>query len=109
MLAISEANRSTVIHSTNLSLVFTWNCRLRSTHIVTVMSVYDQFPHPVSFDVSRFQVQIPAKDLQALVGLLQYSKLGPKTYENTRSDGKYGVTYEWMAEAKSYWEQSFDW
>lgn len=73
------------------------------------MSVYDQFPHPVSFDVSRFQVQIPAKDLQALVGLLQYSKLGPKTYENTRSDGKYGVTYEWMAEAKSYWEQSFDW
>ncbi|KIW49581.1 hypothetical protein PV05_11249 [Exophiala xenobiotica] len=73
------------------------------------MSAYSQLPHPPSFEMSKFTLETPQKDQEYLVELLRLSKLGPKTYENMRSDGKYGVTYEWMAEAKEYWENQFSW
>ncbi|KAH8695276.1 Alpha/Beta hydrolase protein [Talaromyces proteolyticus] len=73
------------------------------------MASYDQLPHGSSLDISRFSVKVPEIDLNDLRTLLRLSKLGPKTYENMRSDGKYGVSYEWMSNAKAYWQNSFNW
>lgn len=73
------------------------------------MSAYNQLPHPASFEVSKLSLDTPQEDLRYLVELLRLSKLGPKTYENLRRDGKYGVTYEWLVEAKEYWQNQFSW
>ncbi len=82
---------------------------IRNHWLVAIMSAYSQLPHPPSFEMSKFTLETLQKDQEYLVELLRLSKLGPKTYENMRSDGKYGVTYEWMAEAKEYWENQFSW
>ncbi|KIV89068.1 hypothetical protein PV10_08679 [Exophiala mesophila] len=72
-------------------------------------SDYRHFPTPPTIPISKFIVTIPEKDLRSLKDQLRTSKLGPRTYENTGADGKYGVTYEWMSQAKDYWESTFDW
>ncbi|KAL2356293.1 Alpha/Beta hydrolase protein [Cryomyces antarcticus] len=38
--------------------------------------------------------------LHEFKALLRLSRLGLKTYENLRNDGRFGVTHEWMVEAK---------
>lgn len=73
------------------------------------MSAHQKLPYDASIEVSDFAVHTPEKDLQSLAELLRLSKLGPKTYENTRADGEYGVTYEWMSKATEYWQSDFDW
>ncbi|KAJ7780571.1 Alpha/Beta hydrolase protein [Mycena maculata] len=39
---------------------------------------------------------------------LRLAKVAPATYESSRSDRKFGVTTEWIKNAKAEWE-SFDW
>lgn len=73
------------------------------------MAGYDQLPNVPTIELSKFIVNIPEADLQDLKDQLRTSKLGPKTYENMGADGRFGVTYEWMSQAKAYWETTFDW
>ena len=73
------------------------------------MSKYGQIPLNVSLETSELHWIKSDEDLQALQNLVRYSRLGPKTYENSQPGGKYGATYEWMKEAKAYWENGFDW
>ncbi|CAM1504649.1 Fc.00g022400.m01.CDS01 [Cosmosporella sp. VM-42] len=73
------------------------------------MSTYSELPHDISVETSRFFVNTTKDELQGLMDLLRCSKLGPKTYENMASGGEYGITYEWMSNAKAYWESRFDW
>ncbi|KIX08631.1 uncharacterized protein Z518_03288 [Rhinocladiella mackenziei CBS 650.93] len=73
------------------------------------MAKYSNVPSNASLEVSEFTVQIPESDLQDLKTQLRVSKLGPKTYENLRADAKFGVIYQWMSDAKAYWESRFEW
>ena len=73
------------------------------------MEAYGALPPGASPKVEKFTVHVPDEDLSAFKELLRLSKLGPKTYENLQSDGRFGVTYEWMQQAKDYWEKKFDW
>jgi microsomal epoxide hydrolase len=73
------------------------------------MSNYDTLPKAACLELTRFTVAIPDNELRDFKELLQLSKLGPKTYENVQNDGRFGVTYEWMSNAKSHWETNFDW
>ncbi|KAF9872909.1 epoxide hydrolase [Colletotrichum karsti] len=70
---------------------------------------YAQLPHEASVKVSPFHVAVSRDELQDFHDLIRLSKLGPRTYENSSANGRYGVTYEWMSEAKAYWESRFDW
>ena len=74
-----------------------------------IMSEYGTIPANASLEISKFEVQTSDAELADLQTLLRLCLLGPKTYENLHSDGQYGVTYEWMSEAKTYWADSFDW
>lgn len=76
---------------------------------IVIMSVYDQLPTNVSLEIAKFLVALPEEDLQDLKNLVRSAKLGPKTYENMRSDGNFGLTYEWMSNAKAHWENQFNW
>lgn len=57
---------------------------------------------------SRFHVSVPDTKLAELQKLVRLSPLAPATYENQQSNRRYGVSREWMAEAKARWEK-FDW
>jgi pimeloyl-ACP methyl ester carboxylesterase len=56
-----------------------------------------------------FTLNIPDKDLSEWRQLLQLSKLGPTTYENTQTKENYGVTKEWVSNTKDYWLNKYDW
>ncbi|KAI8625408.1 Alpha/Beta hydrolase protein [Xylariaceae sp. FL1651] len=55
-----------------------------------------------------FTVSIPEVLLSEFKQLLKLSKVGPVTYEGLQQDRKYGITTEWLKDAKEQWE-SFDW
>lgn len=56
-----------------------------------------------------FRVNIPESALTELKTLLKYSKIAKPTFENTTTEGYYGVSREWLQDAKSNWESRFDW
>jgi len=56
-----------------------------------------------------FTLAIPDKDLQEWRQLLQLSKLGPTTYENTQSEQNFGVTQKWLSSTKDYWLNTYNW
>jgi microsomal epoxide hydrolase len=73
------------------------------------MSNYDRVPKDTSLKLTSFTVAISDEELNDFKELLRLSRLGPKTYENLQKDGRFGVTYEWMLNAKIHWETKFDW
>lgn len=73
------------------------------------MANYAQLPHRSSVETKPFVVKTSDADLQGLLDLVRLSKLGPRTYENTAAGGKYGLTYDWMSQAKDRWTSGFDW
>ncbi|KAJ4292651.1 hypothetical protein N0V90_009314 [Kalmusia sp. IMI 367209] len=56
-----------------------------------------------------FTLSISDQDLSEWRQLLQLSKLGPKTYENQQTTEQYGVTYDWLSNAKDYWLNTYSW
>jgi microsomal epoxide hydrolase len=56
-----------------------------------------------------FNLNVPDNDLSEWRQLLQLSKLGPTTYENTQTKENYGVTKEWVSSTKDYWLNKYDW
>lgn len=55
-----------------------------------------------------FEVHVPQVELDELRTLLGLSRLGPETFENQQQDGRFGITRDWLANAKAEWED-FDW
>ncbi|OJJ69918.1 hypothetical protein ASPBRDRAFT_678370 [Aspergillus brasiliensis CBS 101740] len=57
---------------------------------------------------SPFQVHVSDEQIEELQLLVKLSKLSPPTYEGLQQDRKYGITNEWLANAKEAWK-NFDW
>jgi microsomal epoxide hydrolase len=55
-----------------------------------------------------FKVSIPEEQLDGFRRLLHLSRVGPKTFEGEQNDGRFGITRDWLLNAKSEWEK-FDW
>ncbi|KDQ08979.1 hypothetical protein BOTBODRAFT_37508 [Botryobasidium botryosum FD-172 SS1] len=72
---------------------------------------YTMFPLSTSTTTfaDPFKVNIPDSAIDEFKTLLRLSKLAPQTYENSQEDWRYGVTGEWMREAKEKWLNDFDW
>lgn len=59
-----------------------------------------------------FELHVEEEKLQELKTLLKLSPVAKKTYENLRDDGghgKLGVSRQWVANAKEFWLERFDW
>jgi microsomal epoxide hydrolase len=56
-----------------------------------------------------FTLHVSDQDVSECRQLLQLSKLGPTTYENTQTEKNFGVTKEWLSNAKDYWLNTYDW
>ncbi|PTB43513.1 hypothetical protein M441DRAFT_189529 [Trichoderma asperellum CBS 433.97] len=56
-----------------------------------------------------FTLHVPEKELSAFYELLKLSKIGPATWWNQHTDGRFGVSREWLSQAKETWLTAFDW
>jgi microsomal epoxide hydrolase len=70
---------------------------------------YSRLPKKATLRPSEFIVDIPQRDLDEFRTLLKLSKVGPPTYESLQQDRKYGITHQWLKDAKRHWENNFDW
>lgn len=73
------------------------------------MSEYSAIPRGASLDVQPFMARAPEDKLQHFKQLLELSPIGPAVFENTSNGRRYGITREWLEEAKSKWLKDFDW
>ena len=74
------------------------------------MSVpYGLVPGNAEVKPSKFTLSVSEDQLHAFKALLKLSKLGPVTYESVQQDRKFGITHEWLKNAKEHWEKTFDW
>lgn len=77
------------------------------------MASFGDLPASASIKPKPFKAHVSDEELSDFKQLLKLSKIGPKTYENSIADVKdftsYGVSRDWLAETKSYWEIKFDW
>ncbi|KAI8719896.1 EHN domain-containing protein [Fusarium sp. LHS14.1] len=64
---------------------------------------------PASANVRLFTVSVPQSRIDNLKTLLSISPVAPPNFENSRSDGSYGVTRDWMGAALEYWKKTYDW
>ncbi|KAL1961992.1 hypothetical protein VTN77DRAFT_683 [Rasamsonia byssochlamydoides] len=72
------------------------------------MAFYDRLPPGTTGKPTRFRVAVPEQQLAEFQQLLRLSKIAPATYENQQKDRRYGISRDWLVEAKAQWEQ-FDW
>jgi len=73
------------------------------------MSSYDTIPRRATLQLTKFNAIVTDDELSDFKQLLKLSKIGPKTYENLQEDRRFGVTHAWLSDAKTYWEQKYDW
>jgi hypothetical protein len=67
-------------------------------------------PFSGSLEVKPFKASVSEEALSEFKQLLQLSKIGPATYENTfAADPAYGLSREWTQKAKDYWLNEYDW
>ena len=71
-------------------------------------SSFSQLPRG-AHNIKPYHVDIADSEIEDLKTLLSASKVADSTYESLQEDGKYGVTSEWIKEAKEYWLNQFDW
>lgn len=72
-------------------------------------SPYSVIPHVTPGRPEPYQISIPEDNIENFKTLLQLSKIGPKTWYNEQKDGKFGISRDWLIDAKDRWLHEFDW
>jgi microsomal epoxide hydrolase len=75
------------------------------------MAGFDTIPKAAKSQPSPYRVYVSDERVEELKQLLMFSRIGPPTYENLHAEpskGTFGLTREWLANAKKEWE-TFDW
>ena len=73
------------------------------------MAAYNTLPPSAKVKPTPFTVSISEDRLQQFQQLLKLSPNGIDTYENQQEDLRFGLTRQWMNDAKAQWENDFDW
>ncbi|KAH7379160.1 Alpha/Beta hydrolase protein [Phaeosphaeria sp. MPI-PUGE-AT-0046c] len=69
---------------------------------------FTKCPPTARCNPTPFQVSVPESQLEELRQLLKLSKIGPKTFETEQSGADFGITRDWLIQAKAEWE-AFNW
>ncbi|KAF2099943.1 alpha/beta-hydrolase [Rhizodiscina lignyota] len=72
------------------------------------MASFANVPQSASPKPAPFQVAISDEQIAEFQQLLRLSKVGPDTFEGRQIDRRYGVTRDWLIQAKAEWEK-FNW
>lgn len=70
---------------------------------------FSAIPKSAPGEFTPFKVNVPAAELDDLMHLIRKSRVNTATFENTHSDGRFGVDHEWLVQALSHWTDKFDW
>jgi microsomal epoxide hydrolase len=70
---------------------------------------YSRIPDTATLKLEPFKIAISDEAVEELHVLLKYSKVAQPTYESLQKDRRYGITHEWLQEAKRYWLDEFKW
>lgn len=70
---------------------------------------YNKVPASASLKPQPFTAHISDEELNDFKQAVKYSKIGPKTYENLKDDRSFGVSREWLTNAKQHWLTNYDW
>ncbi|OAA35558.1 epoxide hydrolase 1 [Metarhizium rileyi] len=73
------------------------------------MASYAQLPAGATLDIKPFKAHVEEDKLQHFKKLLELSPVGPAVFENTNAGDKYGITRDWLENAKKVWLNDFDW
>lgn len=75
------------------------------------MTDYSKPPTSVKIDIKRFTAHVDEQKLQDFKTLVKLSPIAPANYENSDKsvDRRYGVSRDWIANAKDQWLNNFDW
>lgn len=68
-----------------------------------------RMPYSLPQVATAFTVNFPDEEYLQLQQLLRLSRIGPVTWENQHTDGRYGVPRNWLQSTKDYWLTEFDW
>lgn len=70
---------------------------------------FDTLPASATLQVEPYTVAVPDAALEELRTALQVARIAPPTYENSQEDRRFGLTREWVVQAKERWSNGFDW
>jgi len=75
------------------------------------MADYSKPPSSVKLNLKPFKAHVDEQKLQDFKTLIKLSPIAPANYENSDKsvDRRYGVSRDWIANAKDHWLNSFDW
>lgn len=59
--------------------------------------------------IVSFTVNIPQSRVDEMKALVRASRFPPATYETTESSSDFGITQQWMSQAREQWLTAFDW
>lgn len=74
------------------------------------MADFATIPFGGSLQPKPFTAHVLDEKLRQFQQLIQLSPVGPPVFENTPDKhGRYGMSRDWMMDAKKVWETDFDW
>jgi microsomal epoxide hydrolase len=69
---------------------------------------FSNLPAGASGAIKPFSIEISQQELDELKTMVKLSRIAVPTYENSQSDGRYGVKREFLQTIKDKWV-NFDW
>lgn len=74
------------------------------------MAQYSKVPSAATLQPEPYMIHVDEEKVELLKDLVRLSPVGPTTFENAADkNGRYGITRDWLLEAKKVWHESFDW
>ena len=73
------------------------------------MSPFNVTPTNMPGRPEPFALHVSEKELSEFYELLKLSKIGPATWWNQHNDRRFGISREWLLQAKETWLTTFDW
>ena len=69
---------------------------------------YAQIPAGAQVQPKPHHVSIEDEKVEELKLLVKLGKIAPPTYESTQKEHNYGITHQWLTDAKAAW-MNFNW
>ena len=73
------------------------------------MADYSKLPSKVKVKPTPFKAHAPEEKITQMKELIKISPIGPVSYENQQEDRAWGLTRQWLSDAKDHWANKFDW
>jgi microsomal epoxide hydrolase len=74
-----------------------------------IKNAFGRLPPAAQTTPEDINVEFSQTELDDLRSLIKASRVGPETFEGLQQDRKYGITTQWLRDAKASWLEDFNW